>query len=159
MKDLQILDPLVLKDSAIQSVAPLAASFPNIIEETKIQELDTEWRLLRNTDIATGSDGTVQDFWMNVRKRKYADNSPVFPLLSKFVWSLLSLPHSSAAVERVFSSVNLMKTKTRNRLGTKTICGLLHTRRLLSGSQCYSFPINTSLTQRVTDNMSENEEN
>ena len=39
--------------------------------------------------------------------------------------SLLCLPHANVDVERVFSSVNLIKTKARNRLHTKTVRALL----------------------------------
>ena len=43
--------------------------------------------------------------------------------------SLLCLPHANVDVERVFSSVNLIKTKTRNRLHTKTVGTLLKVKR------------------------------
>jgi len=39
----------------------------------------------------------------------------IFPRLFKFAIAILSLPHS-AATERVFSSLNLIKTKIRNKL-------------------------------------------
>jgi len=38
----------------------------------------------------------------------------------------MTLPHSSACVERIFSCVNLIKTKYRNRLNTHNLIGLLH---------------------------------
>lgn len=37
----------------------------------------------------------------------------------------MSLPHSSVGCERVFSKVNLIKTKVRNRLQVKSLNGLL----------------------------------
>ncbi|XP_061389174.1 uncharacterized protein LOC133324344, partial [Musca vetustissima] len=39
-----------------------------------------------------------------------------FPIITKFVRKIMVLPHSSANVERVFSQVNLNKTKSRNSL-------------------------------------------
>lgn len=41
--------------------------------------------------------------------------------------NILSLPHSSANVEPIFSSINLMKTKLRN----QSIVGLLHAKSLI----------------------------
>lgn len=52
----------------------------------------------------------------------------MFPLLAQFAQNLLTLPHSSANVERLFSAINLMKTKIRNRLHTDTLTGLLYTK-------------------------------
>lgn len=52
----------------------------------------------------------------------------MFPLLAEFTQKLLMLPHSSANVERLFSSINLMKTNIRNKLSTDTLSGLLHTK-------------------------------
>lgn len=52
----------------------------------------------------------------------------MFPLLAQFAQNLLTLPHSSANVERLFSVINLMKTKIRNRLHTDTLTGLLYTK-------------------------------
>ncbi|XP_046587870.1 uncharacterized protein LOC124293018 [Neodiprion lecontei] len=45
--------------------------------------------------------------------------------LSKFALDVISLPHSNAECERKFSAVNLIKTKTRNKLITPTVNGLL----------------------------------
>lgn len=58
-------------------------------------------------------------FWSEVYSYKDAcDNNP-FQELGKFVISLLTLPISNAAVERIFSSLNVTKTKSRNRIASK----------------------------------------
>ena len=51
--------------------------------------------------------------------------------LANFVLGVLSLPHSNADCERIFSEVNIMKTKKRNKLITETINGALMTRQYL----------------------------
>ncbi|KAJ8917916.1 hypothetical protein NQ315_002609 [Exocentrus adspersus] len=48
-----------------------------------------------------------------------------------------SLPHSSATAERVFSQLNLMKTKVRNSLLVDTCDGILHSKDLLDKNQCF----------------------
>ena len=42
-----------------------------------------------------------------------------------YVLDILSLPHSNAECERIFSKYNLIKTKSRNRLIIKTINGTI----------------------------------
>ena len=112
--------------------------------------------MLRNTVSTVFMDNpdiTPVRYWVKVRTLTSGDGSQLFPNLSEFMMSLLSLSHSSAAAERVFSSINRMKTKTRNCLSTNTIVGLLHTKRLMRDSTCYDFEIGTSLTKRMTSSM------
>jgi hypothetical protein len=54
---------------------------------------------------------------------------------------ILSLPHSNAACERIFSVVNDIKTKKRNRIGETTLNALCVVRSAFSasGTQCRSF--------------------
>ena len=72
----------------------------------------------------------VEEFWSKVGEIKSGDGNIMFPLLRYFILCLC-LPHSSATAERIFSSVNNMKTKQRNRLSTKTLIGLLHAKRYM----------------------------
>ena len=44
-----------------------------------------------------------------------------YPLLVKLARSLLALPHSSAAIERTFSQLKLIKNKKRNNLSNETL--------------------------------------
>ena len=48
-----------------------------------------------------------------------------FSNISNFALNALCIPHSNAECERIFSKINLIKTKTGNRLVTKTIKGTL----------------------------------
>ncbi|KAF0705219.1 protein FAM200A-like [Aphis craccivora] len=63
----------------------------------------------------------------------------MFPTLSKFAKSMFCLPHSSENVERIFSTVNLIKTKQRNRCSTDTLEGLLYAKNYFKKSCCYEF--------------------
>lgn len=68
-----------------------------------------------------------------------AVNEMMFPTLSKFVMSILALPHSSAAAERVFSQLNLIKTKTRNRLEVQTCDAILHAKEICQSTECFKW--------------------
>lgn len=142
MKRLEAIDPQVVIEKRVPSIAPLAASFPTLLAEEALNKIDSEWRLLRNTDMNLSADVNAEHFWKRVRDTKQGDGSPMFPVLSEFVGKLLCLPHSSATVERVFSQINLMKTKTRNSLVTQTLDATLHAKRVLGGASCYDFIVN-----------------
>lgn len=137
----------------IPSIAPLAVSFPLIVRENEVNELDREWRLLRNMDLSEHAGLTASQFWHAVSQMRRGDGSQEFPLLSAFMKNILCLPHSSAAVERVFSQVNLLKTKQRNRLSTDALCGLLHAKRTLTDSSCYTFQITPPHLKRMKKEM------
>ena len=50
----------------------------------------------------------------------------------KIIGSTLTLPHSNAAVERIFSQVRLIKTDLRNSLKPCSLVSLLHLKNGLS---------------------------
>ena len=55
------------------------------------------------------------------------------------VTHMMTLPHSSASVESIFSMVNTIKTKDRNRLNAENLIGLLQTKIAFKDSECYSY--------------------
>ena len=67
----------------------------------------------------------VVTFWGNLGKMTDTSGESRFPTISKLSKTLLSLPHSNADVERIFSQVTLIKTKTRNKLKTETLDALI----------------------------------
>ncbi|XP_063625602.1 E3 SUMO-protein ligase KIAA1586-like [Cydia splendana] len=154
LKLIEVLDPKIVKEKKYNSLAPLAMQFPNIVEASKWQELDDQWRLLRNTTSINFDETDIPKFWHNVGKEKIGDEE-AFPTLSKFMNCLMVLPHSSAAVERVFSAINLNKTKQRNCLNTKTLCGIMHSKRLYNKSSCFAHNINNKMLSLFNKNMYE----
>lgn len=72
-------------------------------------------------------------------KHKNEMNEIMFPNLKRVVQRVLALSHSSAAAERIFSSLSLIKVKTRTRLLIKTVCAILHTNELIRPGFCYNF--------------------
>lgn len=132
--------------------------FPNLITEKDYQKLDSEWRLLRNTEIQNFSDNG-EEFWVSILKEKYNNGTPMFGTVSKFAIQLLSLPHSSANVERLFSQINLIKTDSRNLISSATLPGLLHTKEYLNGKSCYNFPTSKELFKLHSNKMYKNDKN
>ncbi|KAL4721098.1 hypothetical protein ACJJTC_018664 [Scirpophaga incertulas] len=156
LKQIEVLDPKIIKEKKYNSLALLAIHFPNIIAENKLQELDDQWRLLRNSPIDF-DETNISKFWREVAKERIGDDY-AFATLTNFMSCLMVLPHSSAAVERVFSAINLNKTKQRNSLSTKTLCGIMHSKRLFKRTACFSHEINRNMLSLFNKNMYEDEE-
>jgi hypothetical protein len=85
-----------------------------------------------------------------------ADNNP-FKELSLFALKMLSLPHSNADVERVFSVMNTVKTKLRNRLHLRTLNAILNIKYGLKLTQkcCYDYDFPDQLYKNVVTVTSE----
>ncbi len=152
-KHLEALDPKVVQAKSLPSIAPLMSSFPTLANEHFVQKIDSEWRLLRNSELVSGECEAPIQFWLSIKNAKLGNGDPMFLNVSKFMLNLLCLPHSSATVERVFSEINRMKKKLRNRLSTKTITGILHTKRLTKDKNCYNFALPTGIVYLMNSDM------
>lgn len=160
LQSLTLLSPLNIIEKIVDSFYPLFKSFPNLILNKDIQDADAEFREIRNLNFENlfsepRSSIDVTVFWKNVLQTKHGNESLAFPLMKKFIFEVLSLPNSSATVERIFSAVNLNKTKTRNSLATETLQGILHTKDLLRMQEvsCYNLNINSSILNQFNSSM------
>lgn len=105
--------------------------------------------MLRNLDFKSFkiSLNNITSFWHDISDLKIGTDNFKFP---NFIFNVLCLPHSSANVERIFSRINLNKTKTRNRLKYDTLEGILYTKSLVSSSgKCYNFKIGNNLIKKL----------
>lgn len=91
----------------------------------------------------------TDEFWHKILTTTDSKN------IAKFALSVLSLPHSNSDCERIFSHVNNIKTKKRNKLFTSTISGLLLTKECIksnnSKNDCRTFEPTTSMYQKIKD--------
>ncbi|KNC29586.1 hypothetical protein FF38_08837 [Lucilia cuprina] len=69
---------------------------------------------------------SATSFWSEVNLFKDSAGNNSFKDLAKFAIEMLSLPWSNADLERVFSQLNVVETKLRNRLITDTVNAVLH---------------------------------
>ena len=79
-----------------------------------MEALNLEWRLLSEYKKKLSHFEEPEQFWIEVSSIKIG-NEMIFSKLFKFVTAILSLFHSSATTERIFSDLNVIKTKLRNR--------------------------------------------
>lgn len=127
---IEMLDPKNALSGEYTSIVPLINEFPNCVTFNDLEALNLEWRLLPEYKEKLSHFEEAEQFWVKVGSIKVG-NELVFPRLYKFVTAILSLPHSSATTERIFSSLNLIKTKIRNRLHIQTCDSLLHAKETL----------------------------
>ncbi|KAG0418845.1 hypothetical protein HPB47_004551 [Ixodes persulcatus] len=81
-----------------------------------ITVIDFQWGKITLVPWENTSD--VVSFWSEVAKYKDASGKNPFKELSDFALCVLVLPWSNAEVERVFSQVNIVKSKLRNKMTT-----------------------------------------
>lgn len=139
LKIVKILNPHVVGTSnTVESIVDFQIYFPYLVDD--IESLDDEWRVLQTLEeIVIYKENSVPEFWSQVSEVRNAVNELMFPHLKKLISALLSLPHSSATAERIFSQLNLIKTKLRNRLNVETCSSLIFTKQLLGEFKCYEF--------------------
>lgn len=143
-KSLTLINPNFIIHGKIDSFFDIIDEFPTFIIEDEKQNIDSEFRELKILDfdnIFNKNKIELLYFWKTISEIKRTDSRQVFPTLTTFVQKILVLPHSSANVERVFSQVNINKTKCRNRLEKESIEGILYSKDYLKLSKCNYFDI------------------
>lgn len=125
-----------------------------ILEEFKkgyneIDIIQNQWENITKQHWDSNMDTTT--FWIQVYNFKNSVEETPFKELAEFVLSLLVLPFSNADVERVFSTMGLVKTKIRNRMKTDLLCSILQIREGLKlETTCYySFKIPDSVAYKI----------
>lgn len=95
------------------------------ISSDKLTDIEIQYRNLLNVDWKEVFGESVPEnpiiFWKKVRNIKNAGDELMFKDLALFAFTLLSLPSSNAFVERVFSLMNIVKCKIRNKMMLKML--------------------------------------
>ncbi|CAK1591017.1 unnamed protein product [Parnassius mnemosyne] len=132
------------------SLLPLTQQLPRIVRDSDMQRIDDEWRLLPNINKFSELEidtWKVYEFWANVQ------DTTACKLLANFALDVLCLPHINADCERVFSEVNNMKTKSRNKLITSTVNGALLARQAVKNQGgCSKFIVSNDMRNKMKCN-------
>ncbi|KAI4455636.1 hat family dimerization domaincontaining protein-related [Holotrichia oblita] len=81
IKLFNFIDPNIVKEGSISSITEVALLYPNLIKDSQLQALDSEWRILRNVaEIQSCPDNPIE-FWREVKKMELADGSLMFKVL------------------------------------------------------------------------------
>ena len=130
LKFIPNFEPEKALSGTVKSVVPILKLVPTF--PCDIETLNFEWRLLADMpSLVMYKDMAIEEFWFQISTITNNDEEYLFENISKLAKALLCLPQSSANVERIFSQHNLIKTRLRNKLCTKTAGALLHAKDML----------------------------
>lgn len=132
-----LLNPHRLLEKPINFL-PLIEQFPNLLSNN-IEQVSSQAREICDLGDAIKAKLKEMDFLEFWFELYYMPTPHNFNDLCLFVFNLLSLPHSSASAERIFSQLNLIKNKQRNRLLPETCNALLMAKNLLGNNKCYEW--------------------
>ncbi|XP_045492339.1 uncharacterized protein LOC123691815 [Colias croceus] len=137
----------------VPSLLPLMKALPRIAPSNQHQIIDDEWRQLPSFELPEGIDvnDPVDIFWAKLLELEEGDQGMTFKNISKFVLEVISLPHSNADSERIFSQVNLVKTKARNKMTVSTVNGVLLAKQRVrgKGNDCTTYDPSQSEYSRM----------
>ncbi|KAF0729851.1 Uncharacterized protein FWK35_00024491 [Aphis craccivora] len=91
-----------------------------------IDKINIQWTNILNVKW-TETSNTIK-FWNEVACYTDASGSYPFAEISNLAMKILVLPWSNAEVKRLFSQMNLVKSKLRNKMGPKLLDAILSTR-------------------------------
>jgi len=127
-KQLNFLDPKVAlyieNRNEFQDLSDIATKIKNI----DISKLAFEWRILPTVFNDTEKNELISleidNMWQKILNFEDNNEEKMFPNLDLLVEAVLSLFHSNAEAERIFSIVTDVKCKKRNRLANDTISAI-----------------------------------
>ncbi|CAH1109742.1 unnamed protein product [Psylliodes chrysocephalus] len=113
----------VLKSNKLP-ITELALKFTN--NDFNINNIEMQWANIHT--IEWQEKNNTEKFWIEVSMYRDASGENPFLDLVTLAFKILCLPHSNADVERVFSQMNIVKDKLRNRMKLDLLNNILHIR-------------------------------
>ena len=122
------------------------------ISEDKISAIEIQYNKIHLMN--WNNNKASEAFWREVFHYKDpSDNNP-FEELSQFAITTLILPHSNAEVERVFSAMNNIKSKLRNRMEYRILTALLTIKfGLIRSDKCQKIGTLESYASKKSDEL------
>ncbi|XP_062141089.1 uncharacterized protein LOC133849197 isoform X1 [Drosophila sulfurigaster albostrigata] len=145
--------------SITKILCPKKANILHILEHLKLDSDKIEDILFQYQNIHLLNWSNLTDtisFWAEVSNYVDAAGNKRFSALASFALSLLSMPWSNAEVERVFSQMNNVKTKLRNRMAVETLNSILHIRYGLrrANKSCHNYEVPQDCLKMIGTNQS-----
>lgn len=131
-------------------------------ETGNVEKINEEYRSLADyPELKKFENYSITDFWAEIGCIKNSCEEPMFSNIYRIAKGILSIPHSSANVERIFSIQNLIKTKCRNRLAIDTVSALIQSKDLLRTNEecCHNYNVpKRLLNKNIPKTLEENED-
>lgn len=142
---------LLSADNALKhnklTLVPLLKYFNK--SDLQIDDIERQWHnihLLKWTET-----NNTKSFWCEVVSFRNASGDNPFLELANFALEMLILPYSNADVERLFSKLNIIKNKLRNRLKPTTVNAILHIKCGLNryGKCCHNYDMPHTVLDKI----------
>ncbi|KYN01137.1 hypothetical protein ALC62_08056, partial [Cyphomyrmex costatus] len=87
----------------------------------------------------------IDEMWKKIFETKNISDEPMFPNLEKLVHAILSLPHSNAEAERIFSIVQDVQDNKRNRINNENLNAICKIRSSFQAQNinCHNLQVNS----------------
>ncbi|KRG07367.1 uncharacterized protein LOC26527676 isoform X2 [Drosophila mojavensis] len=124
------------------------------LQVDKIADIERQYNDINLIKWENVNDSTK--FWNEVSQYKDSGGNRRFLDLAAVALQMLSLPWSNADVERLFSQLNLVKSKLRNSMSLSTINSILSIRYGLQrlGKCCYDYKVPPNYLRMIGTNLS-----
>lgn len=138
------------------NVYALLDRFPGIVDEDEVTTLENEfleYQLLDDSDLPDTSvvNRRIDDVWCEIFAMKnLVTGEKRFPILEKFMTAILTIPHSNADCERLFSMVRKNRTESRSSMAVGTLSALIATKvNLFRELKCFQFKPGKDVLRRA----------
>lgn len=135
----------------LQPIKPGILDLAKMFEQNDevLTRIDFQWKKLHHTVWKKNHD-TLQ-FWAEVADYRDATGDNPYSDICELALTVLSLPHSNADVERLFSNMNIVKTKQRNRMNNETLTAVLAVKYGLqkAGKCCYNYTLPADVLKKI----------
>jgi len=163
LQDLTFLNPVRAADTIEKSAISRLAERFSVVEMENYDQLDDEIadfqlseselpEYVKEDIIKDGKiikkKTRVDEWWHLVINKKTVLGVQRFPLLSKVLQAILTIPNSNSESERVFSMVGKVHTNYRSQMANDTLCALLAT-KLNTEEECFSCTPTQDLLKRA----------
>ncbi|KAI4454137.1 hat family dimerization domaincontaining protein-related [Holotrichia oblita] len=128
----------------------------NILDDNlSKQDFENEWNNLLAVNWNLEKDISSHNFWVKVLEYQNAGGVHIYANIAKFALTTLTLPISNAFVERIFSFMNTIKTKFRNKINIPLLEALLRikTEFVINDTCCHKFVPSKAMFQKCNATM------
>lgn len=146
LQKIELLSVQYARSALKNQITPLLESM--LVPPALIGKIEYQWTAINLIDWKST---TTTEFWIEVSKYRDALDTNPFEELSKFAISMLVLPHSNADVERVFSQMNIVKSKIRNKMKPEMVNSILTIRAGLKRTNhtCHDYELPDSVVSKI----------
>lgn len=130
-------------------ITDVASHFVTNDARSTISQVEFQWDNLRSINWKETKD--TEKFWTEVINYRDSSGESPFKHLNDLALKVLCLPHSNADIERIFSQMNLVKTKLRNKMKLSLLNNILHIRFGVkrTGSCCNDFVLPNEVLKSI----------